>query len=58
MALFVFIADTGELAVTDMLAEPGRLSYTLGLGFTAIALGAGLTVALLSVRQARRQHVH
>ena len=55
MALFVLVGDAGELTLADMLAEPGRLSYALGLTFTAIALGLGLVVAVLSVRLARRR---
>ncbi len=55
MAVFILIADAREVTLADMLAEPGRLSYAVGLTFTALALGLGLIVAFLSIRLARQQ---
>ena len=54
MALVVLAADSGELSLSRMVAEPGRVSHALGLIFTALALGAGCAAAVLSIRLTRR----
>ncbi len=54
LALFILLADTGGPTMADTLAEPGKLSHTLGLALTAIALASALVIAALSVRAARR----
>ena len=56
LALFILLADTGGPTMADMLAEPGKLSHTLGLALTLIALASALAITALSVRTARRQH--
>ena len=55
MALCVLVADSGELTLARMVAEPGRVSHALGLTFAAVALGAGLVASTLSIRLTRRQ---
>ncbi len=54
MAFFIVSMETGDLTLTNMLAEPERLSNALGLAVTLLTLGLGLAVAFLSVRAARR----
>ena len=55
MALFIVAADTGELSLANMLAEPGRIGYAIGSALTLIVLALGLVVAFLSIRLARRE---
>ena len=56
VALFILVAENGGPTVADMLSEPGKLSHTLGLALTALALASALVITALSVRAARRQH--
>ena len=54
VALFIVFGESGDLALTNMLAEPDRLSNALGLAATTLTLGLGIVVAFLSIRFARR----
>ena len=54
MALLIVFGGTGDLTLTNMLAEPERSSNVLGLAATTLTLVLGLTVAFLSVRVERR----
>ncbi len=54
MALLIVSMETGDLTLSNMLAEPERLGNALGLAATILTLGLGLAVASLSVRLARR----
>jgi len=56
LALFIIIAATDAPTLTDMLYDPWRLTHSLGIAATALALAAGCAVVFLSLRLTRRSH--